>query len=90
MVPTLVSDIKIAGTDSDIKEIPVNYTDPESWFRVTVTKAGTSDIVLQDGFGNGLDQDTSRTLTVRSPGVYTVLIEGNKINVTVAARVPAS
>jgi hypothetical protein len=90
LVPEIVSDIKITGPDTNMKEIPVNYTDPDSWFRVTVKKAGTGDIVLREGFGNGLDQDSEKTVLVRSPGSYDILLEGNKINVTVVMSVPAS
>ncbi len=88
LVPEIKSDVKISGTAQNIKEIPVNYTDPDSWFKVTVKKAGSEDIVLEEGFGKGLDADTEKTFMVRNPGSYDILLEGNKINVTIVMKAP--
>jgi hypothetical protein len=74
---------------SDGKIINVTRYDEASWFQLTVfdkNKNGT--IVLQDGFGNGYDQNPSKEIVLRNPGNYQLKFEGNFIRVDTLISVP--
>jgi hypothetical protein len=90
LIPENVSDVKIETVGSKMIEVPVNYTHPDSWFRVTVKKAMGGEVVLEEGFGKGMDTDTQKEVLVKSPGDYTILLEGNKINATVVIMAPVA
>ena len=73
---------KCQNADCTIFEL-VDYTRvaKKSWFLLSVANSKTSDMLVEDGFGNTNDINTEKSIMVRNPGPYLIKVSGNFVTV---------
>jgi hypothetical protein len=73
-------------SSENVDTVPFSYFDPTSWFEITVRNKTTGAILLQEGFMNGHEEYTNRTIKVFNKGDLLVEMEGNR-DVTAAVGI---
>ncbi len=78
--PLVIKGVKVVSgrAQSNTDTVPYSYFDPQSWFEITVRDKATGKIFLQDGFLNGHQDYTNRTLKVLNKGDLLIEMEGNR------------
>jgi hypothetical protein len=72
------------------EEFSVVVTRPSehAWFECTVRDAGTSEIIVQDGYNRGYTQNTDMAITIRRAGVFHITFGGNFVKAEVKMQLP--